>query len=381
MIYLDNAATTRKKPQCVIDAVVQAMTSLGNAGRGVHEASLGAARTVFAARQHLAEFFGAKEANQVVFTMNSTESLNIAIKGLIEPGDHVITTRLEHNSVLRPLYQLEEKGTEISFAGCDEFGNPVYEDFEKLIRSNTKAIVCTHGSNLTGNRVDIEKVAGIAKKNGLLFIVDASQTGGVFPIDVTKTGIDVLCFTGHKSMLGPQGTGGMIVRKGLEIRPLLSGGTGVHTYSKTQPEEMPTRLEAGTLNGHGISGLCAAAEYITKTGMDVIRAKEQKLMWRFFDGVKELDGVRIYGDFRDRNFERCPIVTINIGDYDSSEVSSELFEDYNIATRPGAHCAPLMHEALGTVKQGAVRFSFSYSNTEEEVDAAVSALKKMIEEG
>ncbi len=381
MIYLDNAATTRQKPKCVTDAVVAAMTSLGNAGRGVHEASLGAARTVFAARQKLADFFGAEEPAQIVFTANSTESLNIAIKGLIEPHDHVITTRLEHNSVLRPLYELEEKGTEVSFVDCDPFGNPLYEDFERLIHPNTKAIICTHGSNLTGNRVDIERVAAITKEHGLLFIVDASQTAGVFPIDVTQTGIDVLCFTGHKSMLGPQGTGGMVVRKGLKIRPLLSGGTGVHTYSKKQPDEMPTRLEAGTLNGHGIAGLCAAVEYISEIGMSEIRAKEQCLMWRFFDGVKGLDGVRIYGDFRDRTTERCPIVTINIGDYDSAEVSSELFEDYDIATRPGAHCAPLMHEALGTVKQGAVRFSFSYGNTENDVDAAVSALKKMIEEG
>ena len=204
---------------------------------------------------------------------------------------------------------------------------------------------------------------------------DASQTAGVFPIDVQKMQIDVLCFTGHKSLMGPQGTGGMYVREGLQVRPLLSGGSGVQTYSKTHPAEMPTALEAGTLNGHGIAGLHAAVEYIRAAGMDVIREKEQSLMKRFYEGVKKNPKIKIYGDFSDMN--RCPIVSINIGDYDSSEVSDELFMTYGIATRPGAHCAPLMHEALGTVSQGAVRFSFSHFNTEAEVDRALEALAEL----
>lgn len=378
MIYLDNAATTMHKPQAVIDAVVNAMNSIGNAGRGANTASLGAARLIYETRERLAGMFGAESPKQIVFTSNSTESLNIAIKGLIDPGDHVITTVLEHNSVLRPLYELQEKGVEITFLESDEKGCVRYGDFEKAVKDNTKAIICTNGSNLTGNLVDIQKVGEIAEKYGLLFIVDASQTAGVFPIDVKSMHIDVLCFTGHKGLLGPQGTGGMYVREGLSVRPLKSGGSGVQTYSRKHPKEMPTALEAGTLNGHGIAGLHAALGYIEETGMDHIREKEQFLMRMFYEGVKDIPGVKIYGDFS--SYNRCPIVTLNIRDYDSSEVSDELLMTYDISTRPGGHCAPLMHEALGTVEQGSVRFSFSHFNTEEEIAAAVKAVLELAEE-
>ena len=375
MIYFDNAATTMRKPECVIEAVAAAMRSLGNAGRGVHEASLEASRTIFDTRCLMADFFGAENPKQIAFTANSTEALNIAIKGLFEPGDHVITTVLEHNSVLRPLYELQEKGIRLSFVGCDGSGQPDYDAFETLIDGDTKGIVCTHGSNLTGNLVDIARVGRIARSHGILFVADASQTAGVFPINVREMQIDVLCFTGHKSLMGPQGTGGLYVREGLKVRPLLSGGSGVQTYSRTHPAEMPTALEAGTLNGHGIAGLHAAVEYIRETGMNVIREKEQALMRQFHEGVSRNPKIRVYGDFSDYN--RCPVVALNIGDYDSSEVSDELFMTYGIATRPGAHCAPLMHEALGTVSQGAVRFSFSYFNTEEEVSQALDALAEL----
>ena len=378
MIYLDNAATTMKKPDCVITAVTEALCSMGNAGRGVHDASLGASRAIFEARTLLTEFFHGSNPKQLVFTMNSTESLNIAIKGILEPGDHVITTALEHNSVLRPLYEMEERGVEISILTADSFGRLCYEDFEKEIKENTKAIVCTHGSNLTGNVVDIERVGAIAKKHGLLFIVDASQTAGIFDIDVEKMNIDILCFTGHKGLLGPQGTGGMYVREGVDVSPLLSGGSGVQTYSKKHPVQMPTALEAGTLNAHGLAGLLAAVTYIKETGMENIRNKERDLMWHFYKQVKEIPGITIYGDFE--NKERCAIVTLNVRDYDSSEVSDALATDYGISTRPGAHCAPLMHGTLGTVDQGAVRFSFSHFNTMEEVDLAVKALKEIAAE-
>ena len=378
MIYLDNAATTMKKPDCVITAVTEALCSMGNAGRGVHDASLGASRAIFEARTLLTEFFHGSNPKQLVFTMNSTESLNIAIKGILEPGDHVITTALEHNSVLRPLYEMEEKGVELSILSADSSGRICYEDFEKEIKKNTKAIVCTHGSNLTGNVIDIAKVGAIAKKHGILFVVDASQTAGVFDIDVEKMNIDILCFTGHKGLLGPQGTGGMYVREGVMIKPLLSGGSGVQTYSKKHPMQMPTALEAGTLNAHGIAGLLAAVKYIKETGMENIRMKEHALMWHFYEQVKEILGVTIYGDFE--NKERCAIVTLNVRDYDSSEVSDALAMNYGISTRPGAHCAPLMHKALGTVDQGAVRFSFSHFNTMEEVNLAVKAVKEIASE-
>ena len=378
MIYLDNAATSRRKPQEVIDAVVFAMTSLGNAGRGTTEAALDAARTIYGAREKIAGFFGVKNPKQVVFTSNSTESLNIAIHGLIKPGDHVISSVMEHNSVLRPLYEREEAGAELTLIECDEKGRLLTGDIEKNIRDNTRAIVLTHGSNLTGNVNDIEKVGRIAKAHGLLFIVDASQTAGVLPIDVEKMNIDVLCFTGHKSLLGPQGTGGMCVREGLEIEPLKRGGSGVDTYNHRHPSEMPTALEAGTLNGHGIAGLSAAIDFIEKTGINEIREKEQSLMKRFVDGVRDIPGVKLYGDF-DAEI-RCPVVALNIGNADSSEISDILSMDYDIATRPGAHCAPEMHKSLGTVEQGAVRFSMSYFNTGEEIDSAICAVREISEE-
>lgn len=378
MIYLDNAATTMQKPEEVIEAVVQAMHSMGNAGRGAHSASLEASRTIYDTRELLCRFFGGTDPRRLVFTSNSTESLNIAIKGLFEPGDHVITTMLEHNSVLRPLYEMEKRGVELTIIPADKKGVIEYNDIEKAIRPNTKAVVCTHGSNLTGNLVDIERIGKITRKNGLLLVVDASQTAGVFPIDVEKMQIDVLCFTGHKGLLGPQGTGGMYVREGIQIRPLKSGGSGVQTYSKSHPAEMPTALEAGTMNGHGIAGLHAAVEYIQRTGIDQIRKREQECMKRFYEGVIQVPGVKVYGNFDDMN--RCAIVSLNIGDYDSSEVSDELLTEYRISTRPGAHCAPLMHEALGTVEQGAVRFSFSHFTTDEEVDTAIKAIRELAEE-
>lgn len=378
MIYMDNAATTMHKPKEVIDAVVVAMSSMGNAGRGVNEASLSASRLIYDTREKLCRLFGAEDPRQIVFTANSTESLNIAIKGILNPGDHVIATMLEHNSVLRPLYEMEKKGVRLTIVKSNLEGTLDLADIENAIAPDTKMIVCTNGSNLTGNYIDPEPIGTLAREKGIVFVVDASQTAGVFPIDVQKMKIDVLCFTGHKGMLGPQGTGGMYVRKGLSVRPLLSGGSGVQTYSKTHPTEMPTALEAGTLNGHGIAGLHAAVEYLEKTGVDTIRAREQDLMWRFYEGVKEIPGVKVYGDFSTKN--RCAIVTLNIGDYDSSEVSDELLTEYGISTRSGGHCAPLMHEALGTVEQGAVRFSFSHYNTEEEVDTAIRAICELAEE-
>ena len=379
MIYFDNAATTLRKPPCVVQAVVEAMGSLGNSGRGVHSGALEASRIIYDTRAALAQLFGAESPERIAFTANSTESLNIAIKGLLNPGDHVITTALEHNSVLRPLFELEDRGAELTILPADPMGNICYEDFEKEIRPNTKAIVTTHGSNLTGNLLAIDKIGAIAKKHGIVYIVDASQTAGVFPIDVQKMHIDILCFTGHKGLLGPQGTGGIYVREGVNLRPLLSGGSGVQTYLRAHPPQMPTALEAGTLNGHGIASLGAAIRYLQETGLDTIRAKEQELMLAFYEAVRQIPGITVYGDFTTSH--RCAIVALNIRDYDSGEVSDALSSEYGIATRPGAHCAPLMHKALGTVEQGAVRFSFSHYNTNEEIKIAVAALQELAMEG
>ena len=375
MIYFDNAATTIRKPECVVQAVTEAMWSLGNSGRGIHSGALSASRIIYDTREALAQLFGAESPERIAFTANSTQALNTAIKGVLKPGNHVITTALEHNSVLRPLYEMENRGVELTILPADSHGNICYEDIEKEIKPNTKAIVTTHGSNLTGNLLDISRIGEMANRHGLIYIVDASQTAGVFDIDVQQMHIDILCFTGHKGLLGPQGTGGIYVREGVAVRPLLSGGSGVQTYLRSHPPQMPTALEAGTLNGHGVAGLGAAVRYLQETGVSAIRAKEQELMWMFYTQVREIPGIRVCGDFSSRN--RCAIVSLNIWDYDSGEVSDALFEQYGIATRPGAHCAPLMHKALGTVEQGAVRFSFSHYNTKEEIEIAVSALREL----
>ncbi|MCC3870369.1 aminotransferase class V-fold PLP-dependent enzyme [Terrisporobacter mayombei] len=374
MIYLDNAATTMKKPQCVIDAVVNAMTHMGNAGRGANEASLDASRIIYDTREKISDLVNLKNPSRVAFTCNSTESLNTAIKGILTNKDHAITTSLEHNSVLRPLYELEEEGMELSVVQCDENGNINYDDFEKLIKENTKAIVCTHASNLVGNVLDVKKIGEISKKHDLVLIVDASQSAGVFEIDMQDMNIDILCLTGHKGLLGPQGTGGLCVREGIDVRPLKVGGSGVNTFSKTQPEAMPTILEAGTLNGHAIAGLNAAIDYLKEEGIENIQKREEELMFRFYNGIKDIKDIKIYGNFENK---RAAIVAFNVGDIDSAAFSDELSLYHDISTRPGAHCAPLMHKAMNTVEQGAVRFSFSHYNTEEEIDTAINAVKEI----
>ena len=375
MIYLDNAATSLRRPEGVVRAVSEALCSLGNVGRGASESALSAARVVYGAREKLCAFFGGADPSRVCFTQNSTEALNTAIFGLLRPGDHVISTDLEHNSVLRPLYRLrDERGVALDFVPADRQGRIDYADLERLLRPETRAIVCTHASNLTGDAVDLARVGALAHAHGVLLVVDASQSAGVLPIDMERMHIDVLCFTGHKSLMGPQGTGGLCLRGDPDILPWKVGGTGVQTFSERQPEQLPVRLEAGTLNGHGIAGLDAALDFITATGMEAIRAHETALMRRFYEGVRDIPGVTVYGDF---THERTAVVALNIADLDSGEVADALAEDYGIATRSGAHCAPRLHRALGTEGQGAVRFSFGWYNTEEETDAAIRAVEEL----
>lgn len=381
MIYLDNAATSYYRPDTVADAVAQAIRTMGNCSRGTYETALTSARTVYETRELLSQLFHGDGPEQVAFTANSTESLNMAIKGVLEPGDRVVTTVLEHNSVLRPLYEMEQQGVELVMAGCEKEegtredcrGVLDYDAMKAAITPGTKAVVCTHASNLTGNLTDIGRIGRWCREAGALFIVDASQTAGVCSIDMERDYIDILCFTGHKGLMGPQGTGGLCVRKEVSIRPLLSGGSGIMTYSKTHPDIMPTALEAGTLNVHGLAGLRAALMYIHETGTQVIHEKEMQLMRRFYSQVKSIPGIHIYGDFDQER--RAAVVALNLGDEDSGAVSDYLAQEHGIYTRSGGHCAPLMHEALGTREQGAVRFSFSHFNTEEDADAAAEALR------
>lgn len=378
MIYLDNAATTLQKPQAVYDAVLDAMKNSGNAGRGFSGAALGASRNIYEARKEVCGFFGGSDPSRLIFTSNATEALNMAIQGMFLPGDHVITTQLEHNSVLRPLYMMQKKGLELTIVESRKNGTIDFDAIEAAIRANTKAIVCTHASNLTGNLTDMQRMGEMAKRHGLFLVADASQSAGVIPIDVKQMQIDVLCFTGHKSLFGPQGTGGLYVGEGVKIRPLKSGGTGIQSFLKTQPEELPEHLEAGTLNSHGIAGLLAGVREIQKITSEEIWKKERNLMECFVSEIRQIPDIKIYGDFSDKN--RCPIVSLNIGAVDSSQVSEWLWEEYEIATRPGAHCAPLMHRYFGTQKQGMVRFSFSYYNTEKEVLTAAEAVREIAEE-
>lgn len=377
MIYLDNAATTMHKPQTVIDAVAQAMCSLGNAGRGATSGALDAARTVHGCRAKLARLFGCPRADHVCFTPNSTAALNTVINGVVRPGDRVVTTVLEHNSVLRPLNRLAtEQGVTVEHAGCDASGVLDYDELERLVTSGTRAVVVTHASNVTGNAVDIARVAAIAHAAGALLIVDASQSAGTAHIDMQAMGLDVVCFTGHKGLMGPQGTGGLAVAEGIDVAPWAMGGTGVHSFDALQPLEWPTRLEAGTLNGHGIAGLSAGLDFIeAQGGVEAIAAHERSLAERFLTCVREIPGITLYGAFDQPS--RSAIVSLNVGDIDSAEISDALMQGWGIATRPGAHCAPLMHRALGTERQGVVRFSFGYFNTNEEVDTAIDALRDL----
>lgn len=377
MIYLDSSATSFLKPPQVAEAVFRSFNTIGNAGRGAHAPTLNASRLIYDTREKLAALFGTPDPSRIAFTCNATEALNIAIHGAIHPGEHVITTACEHNSVLRPLYLKEKEGTELTIIPADKKGRIRYDLLESSVKSNTSAIVLTHASNLSGNVTDLAFVSNFAKKHGLLLIVDASQTAGSLPINVVKIGIDILCFTGHKGLFGPQGTGGLYVREGLTLSPLKSGGSGIHSFDRQHPTDMPTALEAGTLNGHGIAGLNAGLDYILSTGVKNIHAKEISLSRRFVNGISDISDLKLYGDI-DAPL-RTPIISLNIGNMSSASVSDILWEDYEICVRAGAHCAPLMHKTFGTEKQGAVRFSFSCFNTEAEIDTAIQAMHEIAE--
>lgn len=379
MIYLDNAATTLHKPPQVEQAMLDALRTAGNPGRGAHEPTLHASRLVYAARCAISRLLNAPDPSCVAFAANATQALNTALGGLFAPGDHIITTVCEHNSVLRALYRLrDQEGVQLSFAGVDEKGRLQYDGWQKLIQPNTKAVVVTGASNVTGNGTDLARVSEFAHRNGLLLIVDAAQTAGAQPVDVQALDIDVLCFTGHKALLGPQGTGGLYVRPGLSVRPLVVGGSGVHSFDERHPAQMPTALEAGTLNVPGLAGLCSGVEWILAQGVETLCAQESALAALFYERIRDLPNVTLYGD--PEMAPRAPIVALNIGNEDSARIADILWEDYGICVRAGAHCAPLMHKALGTVPQGVVRFSFSHFNTEAEVLLAAGAVRELAQE-
>ena len=378
MIYLDNAATTLYKPETVRRAVYEAMGTVGNSGRGAWGPALSASRLVYSVREKAAEFFGAWGGESVAFTSNATEALNIAIEGLVKKGDHVITTQAEHNSVLRPLYRKEKEGAELTILPADEKGNFSLADMEKAVRQNTTAVICTHASNVTGNLFPAEEIGNLCRRHGLLFILDASQSAGEAFIDMQSMHIDVLCFTGHKGLMGPQGTGGICVAPQVKIPPFKTGGSGILSFDREHPGCMPEALEAGTLNIHGLAGLGAAFDYLRETGLEKIIEHEKRLAKLFYEEVKDIEGVKVYGDFS--TGERTPAVSLNVAGYDSKEAGEILVAGYQIATRAGVHCAPLIHEALGTRERGTLRFSFSWFNTEEEIYKAALAVREIGQE-
>ena len=378
MIYFNHAATCCPRPEPVARACYEVVLHGGNAGRSAGAPELDSLRRSYAVRCQLAERFGLSAPERVCFTANATDSLNIALHGVLRQGDHVITTAMEHNSVLRPLYLLEQQGVELTVLPADRQGRVDWSKLPGAVRKNTRALVCAHGSNVTGNLNDLTKLGAFCGERGLLFVVDAAQTAGVFPVHMERMGISLLCLTGHKGLMGPQGIGALLVADGVEVRPFRVGGTGVQSARKSQPEEYPTRLEAGTLNGPGIAGLGAALDWLNSRDAEELRRREQALARQFYEGVRHLPGVTCYGDWGVP--ERCAIVSLNLADWDSAMVSDQLSERFGIVTRAGLHCAPLAHETLGTEKQGAVRFSFSHLNTEEEIEQGIRAMRTLAAE-
>lgn len=372
MIYLDSAATSYYRPMTVIEAVTDAMLHMGNANRGSYDTSLNAARTLYDARQVLSDFFNVGNANRVAFTYNVTHSLNMAILGLCVQGTRVLTTAMEHNSVLRPLYRAQEKGCNLSVLPLTENLELDLKVLDNRLAQGVDIFICTHVSNVTGNVNDIEAIGAICKKYGTVFLLDAAQSAGILDIDMKKANIGVLCFTGHKALLGPQGTGGICVSDYIGIPPLMFGGTGSRSFEKSQPLLMPEVLEAGTVNVHGVAGLKAGIDYIMKKKLSVIREREAYLTGRFKNQILNLPDVKFYGSSDDE--KRAGILALNIGDIPSFEISDALSYKYGIMTRSGIHCAPLLHKAAGTEKQGMVRFSFSHLLSDDDVDEAAKAL-------
>lgn len=369
-IYMDNAATTAQKPAVVAEAMTAILTGeYGNPSRGAHGYSLAGYRVAEKARNQVKDLFKADQRYEVAFTNNATVALNEVLKGLIQAGDHVITTAWEHNSVLRPLYQLETQGASFDVISSEAMsGRLNYAEFAEKIRPETKVVVCNHASNVTGNLLDLEWVKNFCEEHELYLVIDASQTAGVVPIDLSDGRVAAVCFTGHKSLYGPQGTGGVCLLKDLPVEPVITGGDGMQSFSKVQPKELPTLLEAGTLNIPGLAGLAASIQWLQEK-----EAKTQ-LGDYFCQELQKIDGVTIYGDFDN---PRVDVFSINIKDAESAIVSDLLWEEYEIATRPGYHCAPLMHEALGTADRGTVRLSFSSFTTKAEVDTVLAALQNL----
>jgi cysteine desulfurase family protein len=381
VVYLDNAATSFPKPEATLEAMMRYQRTIGGSpGRSGHGLSIEAARVVFETRETLARLFNVDDPLRIVFTKNATEALNIALIGLLKPGDHVITTGMEHNSVMRPLRFLTSRGIDLSVVPTSDRGELDPDDIRAAFRTNTRAVVLTHASNVTGTILPVKEVGVLIRERGdMALCVDAAQTAGALPIDVETMALDLLAFTGHKSLYGPQGTGGLYIRKGLDekIAPLMRGGTGSRSEFEEQPDFMPDKYECGTPNTIGLAGLGAGAAFILEQGVEAVRAKESALTRRFLDHLQELgERVTVYGPLTMQN--RIPLISFNLRDITPSDAALYFDEQWGIMCRPGLHCAPAAHRTIGTFPQGTVRFSFGFFNTEEHIDLAAKALRQLL---
>jgi cysteine desulfurase family protein len=378
VIYLDNAASSWPKPKATWQAMERFMRAIGaNPGRSGHRLSIEAGRLLMDAREALAELFGIDDPLRVCLTKNATEALNVVIHGALQGGDHCVTSSMEHNSVMRPLHALEKKGVEVTIVPCSPRGELDPREIEKAIKKNTKLIVMTHASNVVGTVMPIAEVGAIARKHDVLFCIDASQTAGALPIAVEAIKVDLLAFTGHKALYGPQGTGGLYIRKGLEndLGSLMQGGTGSRSESHQQPHFMPDKYESGTPNTVGIAGLTAGVQFILARGVAQIRKKEKELTRLLIEGLKVVPGVTVYGS-HDAT-QQVAIVSFTVSGLSPSEVTGEFDEKFGIMSRPGLHCAPAAHQTIGTLAAGTVRLSAGYFTTKKEIATALEAVEKI----
>ena len=380
IIYFDNAATSWPKPAAMMAAMINYNERIGGSpGRSGHQRSLDAGRIILETREALAELFGCSDSFRIAFTKNATEALNIAIYGILKPGDHVITSSMEHNSVMRPLRYLETQGVQLSVVSCSGDGRLDPEDVRAVIRPQTRLLVVTHASNVTGTIQPIADLGTIARNHGILFCVDAAQTAGTLAINVDEMAVDLLAFSGHKSLFGPQGTGGLYIWEGLEkqLRPLMMGGTGSRSEFEGQPDFMPDKFESGTPNTIGLAGLGAGVRFVLAEGVEAIRCKEEYLTARFMEGIAALPGVTVYGP--PDAASRTAVVSFNIAGVSPSQAALELDERFGILCRPGLRCAPAAHRTIGTFSQGTIRFGFGYFNKDEEIAMALEAIRALAE--
>ena len=383
LIYLDNGATSFPKPEAVIQAMTAFMREVGgNPGRSGHRLSIEAGRVIFETREKIAALFGIGDSSRVIFGQNATEAINLGLKGLLRSGDHVITSSMEHNSVMRPLRALEKEGLDLTVVPCSREGFLDPAEIQRAIKKNSRMVVLNHASNVVGTLLPLEPVGNICRNHGILFMVDAAQTAGVIPIDLEKEKIDLLAFTGHKALFGPPGTGGLVIGRRVDektLQPLKRGGTGSRSEFEEQPDFLPDLCESGTPNGVGLAGLRAGLEFVLGVGIEKIRDHERKLTAGLIQGLLRIPGALVYGSGDAE--KQCAVVSLNLEKWVPSELSFRLDEEFGILTRVGLHCAPSAHRTIGTFPEGTVRVSMSYLNTEEEVEQTLQAINTLARKG